>query len=49
MSALGGAAFLVLCDAIGRWWMPAADLPVGVVTASVGAPLLTWLVTRRRG
>jgi len=49
MSALGGAAFLVLCDALGRWWMPTADLPVGVVTASVGAPLLTWLVTRRRG
>jgi iron complex transport system permease protein len=48
MSALGGAAFLVLCDALGRWWMPHADLPVGVVTASVGAPLLTWLVTRRR-
>lgn len=48
MSALGGAAFMVFCDALGRWWMPTADLPVGVVTASVGAPLLTWLVTRRR-
>lgn len=48
MSALGGAAFLVLCDALGRWWMPHADLPVGVVTAGLGAPLLTWLVTRRR-
>ena len=47
MSALGGAAFLVLCDGIARWSMPDHDLPVGVITAMLGAPLLAWLVTRR--
>ncbi len=48
MSALGGAAFLVLCDGLARWWLPDHDLPVGVVTAMLGAPLLVWLVTRKR-
>jgi iron complex transport system permease protein len=48
MSALVGAAFLVLCDGIARVMMPNHDLPVGVVTAMLGAPLLVWLVTRRR-
>jgi iron complex transport system permease protein len=48
MSALGGAAFLVLCDGLARWWMPNHDLPVGVMTAMLGAPLLVWLVTRRQ-
>lgn len=47
MSALLGAAFLVLCDGIARMVMPNHDLPVGVVTAMLGAPLLVWLVTRR--
>jgi len=47
MSALCGAAFLVFCDSLGRWWMPQYDLPVGVVTAILGAPLLVWLVSRR--
>jgi iron complex transport system permease protein len=48
MSALTGAAFLVLCDGLARLVMPDHDLPVGVVTAMLGAPLLVWLVTRRR-
>ncbi|MEE2750115.1 MAG: iron ABC transporter permease [Myxococcota bacterium] len=48
LSALGGATFLVLCDAIGRVVMPSHDLPVGVITATLGAPLLVWLVARRR-
>ncbi|MBJ95730.1 MAG: ABC transporter permease [Rickettsiales bacterium] len=47
MSALVGAAFLVCCDALARWVLPGQDLPVGVVTATLGAPLLVFLVTRR--
>jgi ABC-type Fe3+-siderophore transport system permease subunit len=49
MSALFGAAFLSLCDAIARVILPGRDLPVGVVTAALGAPLIVWLVTRGRG
>jgi len=47
MSALVGASFLVLCDSLARWVLPGQDLPVGVVTATLGAPLLVFLVTRR--
>jgi len=48
MSALVGAAFLVACDSLARVALPGQDLPVGVVTATIGAPLLVFLVTRRR-
>ena len=47
MATLGGASFLVFCDALGRWVMPNHDLPVGVITAALGAPLLVWLIARR--
>ena len=48
MSSLVGGAFLVLCDALARVIIPGRDLPVGVITAALGAPLLVWLVARRR-
>ncbi len=48
MSAAGGAAFLVACDTAARLVWPGRELPVGVLTAALGAPLLVWLVTRRR-
>lgn len=48
LSALTGAAFLTLCDALARALVPDRDLPVGVVTAALGAPALIWLIARRR-
>ena len=48
MSAILGASFLTLCDAIGRVALPGQELPAGVVTAALGAPLLVWLVARQR-
>jgi len=48
MSALVGAAMLVLCDGLARVVIPGRELPVGVLTAALGAPLLLWLVVRRR-
>ena len=44
-SALGGATFLVAADTIAR--MGAAELPVGVVTAALGAPFFLYLLRRR--
>ncbi|MBG0829226.1 iron ABC transporter permease [Planomonospora sp. ID67723] len=38
LSLLGGAAFLVLGDVIARTVLAPAELPIGVVTAFVGAP-----------
>ena len=47
-SALGGAAFLVLCDALSRVLFPvfSSETPVGVVTAFIGGPLFVWLLRR---
>jgi iron complex transport system permease protein len=46
-SMLLGAVFLPLCDSIGRVLVDQREIPVGVVTAALGAPVLFWLVTRR--
>lgn len=48
LSALAGAAFLVAADAIGRLLLPNQELPVGVVTAALGAPALIALLWRNR-
>ena len=46
-SALFGAAFLMLCDAIARVVLSPVELPVGVVTAVLGAPFFLWLLIRK--
>jgi iron complex transport system permease protein len=48
MSALLGAALLLLADTLGRIVVRPAELQVGIVTALVGAPVLVALVRRRR-
>jgi iron complex transport system permease protein len=48
LSVLGGAAFLVVCDALARSIVPGRELPVGVVTATLGAPSLVVLLFRAR-
>ena len=44
MSAVFGAGFLVVCDTVARTLLEGRDLPVGVMTAGIGAPFLVWLV-----
>jgi iron complex transport system permease protein len=46
-SALLGASFLMLADAIARTVAAPAELPLGVVTAFVGVPFFAWLLRRR--
>ncbi len=46
-SALLGAAILVLADLAARSLAAPAELPVGVVTALLGAPFFLWLLRRR--
>jgi iron complex transport system permease protein len=48
LSLFTGAAFLVLCDALARSLAPGRELPVGVVTAALGAPGLVLLLFRAR-
>ena len=48
ISAVVGAAFLVLCDALARIVLDGREIPVGVLTALFGAPMLIFLVVQRR-
>ena len=47
-SAATGALLVVVCDLVARTAVPLVQLPVGAVTALVGAPFLLWLLIRRR-
>jgi iron complex transport system permease protein len=44
VSLLGGASFLVLADLVARTVIAPAELPIGVVTAFVGAPFFAALL-----
>ncbi len=46
-AALGGAAFLILCDALCRL-TPGAELPLGILTSLIGAPVFVVLLLRWR-
>ncbi len=48
LSPLVGGAFLVMCDTIGRSIISGIELPVGVITAGIGAPLLIALIFSQR-
>ncbi len=45
-AALGGAAFLVICDTIARSMPGGMELPVGAITALAGGPFFLWLLRR---
>ena len=47
-SACGGAILLVLADTFARTSAAPAELPIGIVTALVGAPLFLFLLLSRR-
>ena len=48
LSALVGAIFLVWADTLARTLFDPRELPVGIVTAMVGAPVFAALLLRRR-
>ncbi|MBM4289105.1 MAG: iron ABC transporter permease [Deltaproteobacteria bacterium] len=45
---LGGGAYLVGCDLLARVLPSQGELPVGVITALIGAPLFIYLLHRSR-
>lgn len=48
LSALFGAAFLVIADVIARTALAPAELPIGVVTACIGAPFFIVVLRTNR-
>jgi len=48
LSALGGAAFLLLADTVARVLVSPAEVRVGIITAFVGAPFFLFLLIRNK-
>lgn len=48
IALLGGAALMGIADLLSRTMVAPAEVPVGVVTTFVGAPLFVYLLRRRR-
>jgi iron complex transport system permease protein len=46
LSCFFGAAFLILCDTVARSADSAGEIPIGVITAFVGAPFFVFLLRR---
>ena len=49
LSLLAGAGFLVLADVLARTALAPAELPIGVVTAFIGAPFFVYVLRRALG
>lgn len=52
VSVIAGGIFVLVCDTVARSLLPITDtgggeLPVGAVTACIGAPLFIWLLRRK--
>jgi iron complex transport system permease protein len=48
LSIIGGAGTLILADVFARTVMSPQELPVGIVTALVGAPFFLWVLRRAK-
>jgi iron complex transport system permease protein len=46
-AALAGAAFVIVADTVARTLIAPRELPVGAITALIGAPLFIYLLKRR--
>jgi len=45
---LGGGAYMVVCDLLARILPQQGEMPAGVITAMIGAPLFIYLLKRSR-
>jgi iron complex transport system permease protein len=48
LSALLGAGLLLGADMLARTLLAPAELPVGIITALLGAPFFIWLLVKSR-
>jgi iron complex transport system permease protein len=48
LSVLAGASLLLFSDVIARIVLAPQEIPVGIVTAMIGAPFFLWLLRRSR-
>jgi len=45
---LGGGAYMVICDLLARTFPQQGEMPAGVITAMIGAPLFIYLLKRSK-
>src|SRR5699024_8686666 len=48
LSALAGGSFLILADLVSRTIISPSELPIGVITALIGAPIFAVILTKNR-
>lgn len=48
LSYFNGATLLILCDLVARTIITPAELPIGVITAFIGAPVFAFIFFRQR-
>jgi iron complex transport system permease protein len=48
LSILGGASALLVSDVIARIVLAPQEIPVGIITALVGAPFFLWVLRRSK-
>jgi iron complex transport system permease protein len=48
LSFLGGASLLLLTDAVARSAFAPQEIPVGIITALLGAPFFLWILRRSK-
>ena len=48
LSMLGGASMLLLSDVVARTIIAPQEVPVGIVTALLGAPFFLWILKRSK-
>ena len=48
LSMLGGAALLLLTDTVARTVIAPQEIPVGIITALLGAPFFLWVLRRSK-
>jgi iron complex transport system permease protein len=47
-ASLLGGIFLMFCDLLARTVLPGSELPIGIITAVIGAPFFIYLLTQRK-
>ncbi|MBN1776411.1 MAG: iron ABC transporter permease [Clostridiales bacterium] len=49
LSCIAGAIFMILCDTLARTLAAPTEIPVGAITAIIGAPFFLFLLWKARG
>ena len=49
LSIIVGGGFLVLADLLSRTIIAPTELPIGVITALIGAPMFAYILLKKRG